>query len=682
MESKRFIKNPEPDLILYSDACTKGCGGHIKDGTSTGLESLRTIPPCKTLVGKTPTGGLHIILKLPAGVQVGNRTNFLPNIDIRGHLGYIVAPGSTIGDKAYELQNPDVPIAMIPPDLLLKIGVKSSDNDLENDFGAVRADFSDIPESVLAGGRDDTVYKFCCSWRARSLTREQAVVRLRELFNVIEQPTGDLFTWAEAMAKLDQAWSLPAGTPQDQVVAAVTPDLQAPVETVMTFSQMLIQYVFVENGSYVGDLNTRAVVKLGDFKNRMKPVRERGANDRMIEVANMWMASRARQEVFDTVYYPDIETPIIDKHRQKFFNTYRGPDLQVVNCDLQVIDPFVNHVKYLMPNPVHHELWFNWAAFTVQYPGERIPWCFLIVTTYKGVGKQPIFDMMAKCVGTQNAIQVTKQALSDNNSFNDFMSEKKIVGFDEVHLQGMDFDKLKYLITAPEVEINHKYGAKRKEAIYANFLMFTNHADALKIEHGDRRFFVTHCRDEAKLDPDYYANLFHLIHKTNMPAHFLAWLKARDLSGFKHGQAPPMTEAKQHMYEVTADDLETDIEGMVADGLGPCMFDIVSSGLLYDYLSISDTHTNISKRSIANHLAQASPPDARLRQTQYRVPDTKAKRLVGVRCKCIRNASKWAKAEPAAVVLEYLRAREAVADTKTKKQIIEDVHRAYEMEGV
>ncbi len=36
MDSKRFIKNPEPDLVLYSDACTKGWGGHIKDGTSTG----------------------------------------------------------------------------------------------------------------------------------------------------------------------------------------------------------------------------------------------------------------------------------------------------------------------------------------------------------------------------------------------------------------------------------------------------------------------------------------------------------------------------------------------------------------------------------------------------------------------------------------------------------------------
>lgn len=56
---------------------------------------------------KTPSGGLHVYLRLPPDVYVGNGTSWLPEgfegIDIRGNAGqaYVVGAGSTIDGRAY-----------------------------------------------------------------------------------------------------------------------------------------------------------------------------------------------------------------------------------------------------------------------------------------------------------------------------------------------------------------------------------------------------------------------------------------------------------------------------------------------------------------------------------------------------------------------------------------------------
>lgn len=61
------------------------------------------IPP--TLTVRTPSGGLHLYFRLPPGQQeVSNSVQKLgPGIDVRGKGGYVVAPGSTIDGKTYEV---------------------------------------------------------------------------------------------------------------------------------------------------------------------------------------------------------------------------------------------------------------------------------------------------------------------------------------------------------------------------------------------------------------------------------------------------------------------------------------------------------------------------------------------------------------------------------------------------
>lgn len=68
---------------------------------------------------KTPRGGVHFGYS-SAGQNVPTKRGIMENVDVRGDGGYVVGPGSTIGDKQYELVGeitldlPPIDLAWIP----------------------------------------------------------------------------------------------------------------------------------------------------------------------------------------------------------------------------------------------------------------------------------------------------------------------------------------------------------------------------------------------------------------------------------------------------------------------------------------------------------------------------------------------------------------------------------------
>ena len=214
--------DPATIKLWWPEGSVKNIGIHCKDlcvidvdvKKTNGYVEFKKLPVSPTKISQTTSGGCHVLYRLPAGTKIKNQVNFRPGIDIRTEGGFIVAPGSIINNKEYFWAN-DRPVAMIPLPLL----------ELLSPGAAAASDFGHVPVSaaltgkVPAGSRDDMVYKMCCSWRAQNLTWEQAGVKLGELWPSIEQPPDDPFTWAEACAKLTQAWRHPAGTAATQLAA-------------------------------------------------------------------------------------------------------------------------------------------------------------------------------------------------------------------------------------------------------------------------------------------------------------------------------------------------------------------------------------------------------------------------------------------------------------------------------
>ena len=86
---------------------------HGEDGTKA-LQTLN-LPP--TRVVRTPRNGYHFIFRYPDGAEIGRVIGVLPGIDLLGDNGYVVACGSRVGGKLYELLRNREP-APCPPQLI------------------------------------------------------------------------------------------------------------------------------------------------------------------------------------------------------------------------------------------------------------------------------------------------------------------------------------------------------------------------------------------------------------------------------------------------------------------------------------------------------------------------------------------------------------------------------------
>ncbi|MGI5427920.1 bifunctional DNA primase/polymerase [Streptomyces sp. CA-179760] len=103
-------------LVVDLDVCKPEEPKGAPDG-ATSLKALcertgQALPTTHRV--RTARGGEHLYFTAPAGVRLKNSANRLgPHIDTRAWGGYVVAPGSTTPDGAYEVTD-DAPVAPLP----------------------------------------------------------------------------------------------------------------------------------------------------------------------------------------------------------------------------------------------------------------------------------------------------------------------------------------------------------------------------------------------------------------------------------------------------------------------------------------------------------------------------------------------------------------------------------------
>jgi hypothetical protein len=146
-----------------------------KDGKK-GAESLELLVDAiglgtATREARTTSGGRHLYYRMPGGEQVaGSAGKVAPGIDIRGHHGLVVAPGSFVDGKEYTWAN-DLPMIDAPQPLIDQCG-KPAEKSADAHVWVCEAD---LPENIArydnwlkyapdaiegAGGRDVTMSVF------------------------------------------------------------------------------------------------------------------------------------------------------------------------------------------------------------------------------------------------------------------------------------------------------------------------------------------------------------------------------------------------------------------------------------------------------------------------------------------------------------------------------------------
>jgi putative DNA primase/helicase len=144
---------------------------HGDDGT-VALRELN-LPPTRAV--KTPRDGCHLYFKYPKGAAVGRLIGVLPGIDLLGDNGYVVACGSRVDDKLYELIHDFEPVAC--PSQLLDLAARRR----ETRGGAIGSG-SNGSGKVSEGQRNDFLASVAGALR-RDGFGEQAISAVLEIEN-------------------------------------------------------------------------------------------------------------------------------------------------------------------------------------------------------------------------------------------------------------------------------------------------------------------------------------------------------------------------------------------------------------------------------------------------------------------------------------------------------------------
>lgn len=124
--------------------------------TDKWLESVHSLALPSTFTVKTWSGGWHLYFSMPPGSPITIGADLLPGIDWRGNRGYVVAAGSIVEGRTYEIAK-NLPIAPAPVALLERILRAKRSRPIERDASGHMV----IPEKR----RNDTLIRIGCALR-------------------------------------------------------------------------------------------------------------------------------------------------------------------------------------------------------------------------------------------------------------------------------------------------------------------------------------------------------------------------------------------------------------------------------------------------------------------------------------------------------------------------------------
>ncbi|HRF07515.1 MAG TPA: DUF5906 domain-containing protein [Xanthobacteraceae bacterium] len=345
-------------------------------------------------------------------------------------------------------------------------------------------------------------------------------------------------------------------------------------------------------------------------------------------------------------YRPGIEERIlVDEVGTSFLNLWIPSRIIYEEGDAS---PFIEHLSYLCSSESEFEHLADMLAFMVQRQGEKLKSAIVLVGL-QGTGKSFVGSVMTKILGAENTASVTSTEIKSN--FNDWIEAKQLVRVEEIMALGKleITNHLKPLITEERTRINTKHQRTYELENKANFIFFTNYVDALKLEKGDRRYFVI-VSDNPPQDADYYKKLWDW---ADASIGIIAnWLKGRDISGFNPNACPPETEGKLRMIEAGRGWQEAWVAEKIEAKEAP---------FEHDLIEVSSLRLRIRELSTASELNFSQPQLLRALRAAGATQLGQKKGTVGGREMrvspwAVRNIEKYRSLSPYAIVEEYARA--------------------------
>ena len=303
--------------------------------------------------------------------------------------------------------------------------------------------------------------------------------------------------------------------------------------------------------------------------------------DYQLSAARLFIRNPDTRKVHGITYVPGGE-PFVTNENNQCVNTWRDTLVAPTAGDAK---PFFAHLDRLIPSARDRKIFIDYLAALLLRPGLKVRWAPILVGKREGGGKSAVGEFVRYALNHQNVEAPENEQLHEK--FTDWAFGNQVVIIEELMAHGRAelANKLKTHITGPTIRVR-PFGARAFEAPNCfNFLMFTNHDNAMIVNQGARRYFVVDT-DSALADAgtEYFTALYDCI--SRRPGAIVAELAKRDLTEFEtlaSGRAP-QTAALARMIDATVSPTAQHLQSAVDTGHDLFMGGVVLQREIFQYL--------------------------------------------------------------------------------------------------
>lgn len=215
----------------------------------------------------------------------------------------------------------------------------------------------------------------------------------------------------------------------------------------------------------------------------------------------------------DTWFRPDLKQGELIEHEGKVYvNTFAPIETERKQGDAS---PFLSHVAKLLPVGRDQEILLSYMAACVQHQGVKFQWCPLIQGT-EGNGKTLLTRCVAKSIGERYTHFPPAHEIAEK--FNGWIFTNIFIGVEDIYVSEHKkeiLEVLKPMITGDRLGKRVMNQDQTTGETYANFMLNSNHKDAIRKTENDRRFCIFYtAQQEAKdltrdgMDGSYMVELY------------------------------------------------------------------------------------------------------------------------------------------------------------------------------
>ncbi|MCK5017169.1 MAG: hypothetical protein KAS32_08860, partial [Candidatus Peribacteraceae bacterium] len=309
-----------------------------------------------------------------------------------------------------------------------------------------------------------------------------------------------------------------------------------------------------------------------------------------------------RQMIEGDGFNPNQGVIFIDEERREVINNYTGfyydeleepPDTPEYREFAKILD---NAILWHCEGRIDEfKVIKGFLAHLIQRPGIRPPFALLLISALFGTGKTSLLTLFSYVMGTRYVSEldmhdVPSFSTGSRSQFDDGIVDILLNIFNEIDLsrkEGIEaYMKMKSLITDSSRRVNLKGGAKLKKKLFQGIIACSNNENPIHLPKGDRRWFVSAFEGTKKmyLDDEYKTQIVkerfkeaHFVDnsidsmnpKLRERAHKICHaifydLKNYDLKEFIALNGPPMTKHKEFMLHKSLDDIDQQLQSLVA----------------------------------------------------------------------------------------------------------------------